>query len=64
MLGLDYLKNNGFSPSPSDSPGSARILNARVAPHVEDLFRSKKYSFGGRRASREALATVCCPSTP
>ncbi|KAI9459182.1 RNA dependent RNA polymerase-domain-containing protein [Lactarius psammicola] len=57
MLGLDYLKNNGFSPSPSDSPGPARVLNARVAPHVEDLFRSKKHSFGGRKTSREALAT-------
>ncbi|KAH9171061.1 hypothetical protein EDB89DRAFT_1191929 [Lactarius sanguifluus] len=64
MPGLDSLKNNGMSPSPSDEPGPPRVLNARVAPHVEDLFRSKKHSFGGRRASREALATVCCHSTP
>lgn len=58
MSGLDCLKNNGLSPS--DSSGPARVLNARVAPHVENLFSLKKHSFGGCRASREALATVCC----
>lgn len=57
MPGLDCLKNNGISPSPSDEPGPPRVLNARVAPHVEEFFCSKKNSFGGRRASREALAT-------
>lgn len=57
MSGLDCLKNNGLSPSPSDSPGPARVLNARGAPHVEDCFRWNKHSSGGRRASKEALAT-------
>jgi hypothetical protein len=61
MSGLDLLKNNGLSPS--DSPGSPRVLNARIAPHVEDFFRWKKHSWGGYEASKEALATVSYPST-
>ena len=63
MSKLDYLKNNGLSTSPSDSPGPARVLNTRIAPDLEDFFRPKKHSSGERSASREALATVCCPST-
>ena len=63
MSKLDCLKNNGFSPSPSDSPGPARVLNTRIAPDLEDFFRCKKHGSGGRSASREALATVCCPPT-
>lgn len=63
MSKLDCLKNNGLSTSPSDSPGPARVLNTRIAPDLEDFFRHKKLSSGERRASKEALATVCCPST-
>lgn len=59
---LDYLKNNGFSPSPSDSPGTATVLNSRIAPDVEDSFRGKKHSSEGRSTSKEAQATVCSPS--
>jgi hypothetical protein len=58
MSGLDILKHNGCS---LDSPGS--VLNARVAPHVEDFFRWKKRSPEGHRASKEVLSTVRCPST-
>jgi hypothetical protein len=63
MSKLDYLKNNGLSTSPSDSPGPARVLNTRIAPDLEDYFRHNKHSSGGRSASKEAMATVCCPYT-
>jgi len=54
---LDRLKNDGLSPSPSDSPGPARVLNSRIAPDLEDSFRRKKQSSEVHRASREAQAT-------
>jgi hypothetical protein len=57
MSKLDYLKNNGLSTSPSDSPGPARVLNTRIAPDLEDFFRHNKHSSEGRRASKEAMAT-------
>ena len=65
MSELDFIKNNGLSPSgsPSDPLDPPRVLNSRVAAHVEDFFRWEKHISGGRRASKEALATVCCPST-
>lgn len=63
MSKLDCLKNNGLSSSPSESPGPARVLNTRIAPDLEDFFRHNKHSSEGRRASKEAMATVCCPST-
>jgi hypothetical protein len=57
---LDCLKNNGLSPSPSDSPGPPRVLNSRIAADLEDFFLCERHSSEGRsRASKEAQATVC-----
>jgi hypothetical protein len=55
MSGLDVLHVKGLSPSDSDSPA---VLCAPIAPHIEDLFRWDKQSFGHQSSSKEIQATV------
>ena len=62
MSALDCLRNEGLSTlnpdSPSPSPAPATVLNARIAPYVEDFFHRKKNSFGTQRRTKEVRATV------
>jgi len=62
MSALDHLKTKGLAPreSHSDSvPPALGVLNARVAPYVEDYLRWNKDNFGSQKPSKEILATVC-----
>lgn len=63
MSALDYFRTKGSAPLESDSdsvpPAPVSVLNARVAPYVEDYLRWNKDTFGSQRPSKEILATVC-----
>ncbi|KAI0249735.1 RNA dependent RNA polymerase-domain-containing protein [Lactifluus subvellereus] len=57
MSGLDCLRKEGLSPSNPDSLAPTAVVNARIAPYVEDLFRWNKNTFGTQRRTREVQAT-------
>lgn len=64
MSALDVLRTEGLPPPDPDSPTSEStpaVLNARLGPYIEDLFRWKKHTFGNQRPSKEILATVRFP---
>jgi hypothetical protein len=52
MERLDRLRDEG-------SRDSSIVLNKRIAPYIEDLFRRNKEGFGRQRLSKEVQATVC-----
>jgi hypothetical protein len=58
MDALDLIRTKGLSPPDPDSPTPA-VLCARVAPHLEELFRWERHTFGTRKVSKEVVATVC-----
>jgi len=58
MDALDRIKTEGLSPPDHDSPKQT-VLCARVAPRLEEFFRSERCTFGTRKVSREMMATVC-----
>lgn len=64
MQALDFLRTEGLSPP--DHPDShtstpAAVLNARIAPYIEDFFRWNRHTFGSQSLSKEILATVRSP---
>jgi RNA-dependent RNA polymerase len=58
MDALDRIKTEGLSPPDPDFPKQT-VLCARVAPRLEEFFRSERHTFGTRKVSREMMATVC-----
>jgi hypothetical protein len=64
MSGLDCLRKEGLFASSPDSLAPTAVLNARIAPYVEDLFRWKKNTFGTQRRTREVRATVRFIASP